>query len=595
MLTNLRRRTRLIMIIVAVGFIGGFLLGGTLCQVVKKRATGQKNRMIESGIVGTVGGHKITIDEYHNAKAYITDKYRQENQLRDLESEDYAQIEDKTWNFLISELTWGKLLKQTGIQTTKEEIIEIMKANPPEELRSNPQLLDSTGRFDQNKYLETMKNPRNQTYFTRYFQRLAEMLPKEKLRIDVLNSYRVTGLETDDALLGTNGHWKITSLYFGPQLLTQKIEPTDEEMLAYYQAHPDEFQVHEIRRIRYVKFPFRVTHEDSNDARELIDKASKELKTGESFNLTIVDFSNLVPETTSVLFDLSRLDKATQDKIGELKPGHYSKPYLTPDGWQIVMLDSLRHDTVALRRVLVRIKMGPDAVAAIRDSVRNFLEEVKVGDFDSVAKSMKLKARKAQPMIDRKPNLAGLDLSSPTRLTNWAKRARQGEVMDVPLRGPTGYYVFQLSHLEDAHILDYEHAKQRVSWRVRQAKEKEVWLAEAQQAFTEIRAGKTFEQYAKENPKVETATEEFDGIQTCLRRKGPEFAGTVLALDSGKTSGVIETNWGAFILRCDKLSKTGTLTAKQFSQQRYQQLSQQVLQGILKEPEIHDYRDPFAY
>ncbi len=595
MLTTLRKRTRLIMIIVAVGFIGGFLLGGTLCQVIQSRVSGEENRFLAKGIIGQVGDHKITTNEYRNAVAYTTDKYREENQLRDLTNEDYAQIETRAWSFLISEITWGKLLQRCKVQISEQEIIEIMKANPPEELRTNPELLDSAGNFDQDKYLEVMNNPQNQAYFANYFRELAQMLPKEKFRIDVVNSYRVPGPEIAEALLVTNGQWKVTSLYFGPRLLTEKVEPTEEEVLAYYKAHLKDFRTRETRQLRYVKFPLAVSSEDSAEAEETIQRAFSQLEAGEEFNLTMLDYSDLKADTTSAFFLRERLDKATDTVISKLEPGRHSKPFLTDYGWQIVILDSVRQDSLALRRILVRVKMDAEAAAAVRDAVRDFIERTKEEDFDSVATNTDLTVMRARPMVDQKPNLAGLNLSSPSQLVNWAKQARQGQVMDAPVRGPDGFYVFELSELKPAETQEFEQAKDPASWRVRQEKEKQVWLAQANQVADEIRAGKNLEQYAAENENVELTSEEFSGLFDCRRRKGPEFAGTVLALEPGQTSGAIETNWGAFIIRCDSRQEAGTMTTQTFLQQRQQQIAQEVMQGLLKEPEIKDYRDPFGY
>ncbi len=583
------------MFIVALGFIGGFLLGGTLCQVISHRPSGKARDMAERGIVGEVDGQKITQEQYRAALAYTTERYKNENQLRDLTNEDYATIEQMSWERLVSDFTWSKLLQKTRVKTTEQEIIEIMKANPPEELRNNPQLLDDSGRFDREKYLAVMNNPQNRAYFTRYFRDLAEMLPKEKLRLDIMNSYRVTGAEIENALRAQNTVWHITSLYFGPRLVKEEYQPTDAEIEKYYRSHPDEFKTKEVRELRYVRFPFLVTAEDSANAQQQIQKAYQQLRGGESFNLTMLDFSNLAADTTPRPIPRSRLDARTDSVIRLLKPGQYSEPYLADYGWQIVMLDSISKESVALRRILVRIGMGADAVASTRDKVRDFIEQTKLVPFDTAATRAGLTVLRARPIVDRKPNLAGLDISSPSQLLDWALSAKEGTVMPEPVRGTYGYYVFELYKVKPAGIQKLEEAKEIIRWKLRQNREKEVWTEKTREALSQIKSGRTLEQLAEANPDIELKSERFAGITDARRRKGAEFAGALLALNPGQHSGVVETNWGAFIIRCDSLQETPVLARDQYYQQRIQQVGQELFQEFLEKPEVKDYRDPFSY
>jgi len=579
------------MLIVAAAFVAGFLMS-ELWNVIGRRGGRQQQ---DPNLIGVIGGRKITAEEYRNAVNYQTEKYKQENQLRDLSAGDYAQIQDRAWQFLVSELTWGKLFEQTKTRISQDEVLEIMKANPPEDLRDRPELKDSTGQFSRDKYVELMNNPQNQQYFAKYFQDLAEMLPKEKLRIDVVNSYRVTGAELAEALRDNNSIWKVTSLYFGPKLLTEKVEPTEAEARAYYEKHPDDFKGRDLRQMRYVKFPLFVTARDSADALEKIQAAYAQLQSGEDFNLTVMDFSNLVAETTATMVARSRLDAKTDTVLKSLKPGQYSSPFLADYGWQIVRLDSARTESVAVRRILIRVQIGEDAVASVRDSVQNFADRAKETDFDTLAVQLGLQVMRARPWVGGEPNFAGLDLASPTQLSDWAKKAKAGEVLAKPLRGQSGYYVFQMTEVKPANVQPFEEVKEAAMWRVRQEREKEVWLAKAKEAVEQLKAGKTFEQYAAENPNVEVQTEEVNGSFDARRRKGAEFAGAVAALDSGQMAGVIETNWGAFVIRCDGRTDSGQLASQQFTQQRQQQTGQELLQGLLKEPEIKDYRDQLGF
>jgi len=595
MLSDMRKRTRVVMLVVAVAFIVGFLLVPNLGQIWRA-LTGRGGRETQDthGYIGQVGKHNITPEEYRGAVSYMTDKYKSDNRLRDLSNEDYLAVEQQTWKFLLTELTWARVLKAGNVRVTQDEVMEIIKSNPPEELRSKPELM-TDGKFDQEKYLRIINASENRAYFAKYFRELLEMLPKEKFRIDVVNAYRVTNREAEDALSAANTKWKTTSLYFGAQVSKDKVEPPEAEVRAWYDAHKEDFRTKETRQLRYVIVPLAVTRDDSAGAKETVDRAYNQLLKGETFNLTMLDYSDLEGETLSIMIPRSQLDKPTDSALGRLKPGAFSLPFLTGYGWQIALLDSSRKDSVAFRRILVRVKMGAEALATARDSVRSFVDKAFTGKFDTVAAQFGLPVTPARPMVGGQENLAGLDLESPTQLVEWAKTAKQGRVFDRPQRGARGYYVFEMSEVKPAGVQEFEKVKMAASWRVRQDKEKQVWLAKAKEAFEAIKAGKSFEQYAQENPGVELQPEEFGGLLDCRRKKGPEFAGAVAALNPGEKYGVIAMSWGAFIVRCDERTPTKTLEPATYAEQRKQQAAQALMQEMLKQPEVKDYRDALAY
>jgi hypothetical protein len=591
MLSDMRKRVRVIMLIVAAAFVAGFLMG----EVWRMLATRGSQRTRDTrGYVGQVGKHNITPEEYRSAVSYMTDKYKNDNHLRDLSNQDYLTIEQQAWKFLVSELTWAKVLKAANIRVTEDEVVEIIRSNPPPELREKPELM-TDGKFDQQKYIQVMNAPENRNYFASYFRELVDALPKEKFRIDVVSAYRVTKPEIDDGLSAANSRWKTASLYFGPRSLKEKVEPSEAEARAWYDAHKDDFRTKEMRQLRYVLFPLTVSREDSAAAKEVIDRAYDQLLQGESFNLTVIDYSDLEGDTVPAMTPRAGLDKLTDSILSGLKPGKYSPPFLAGYGWQIVLLDSLDKDSVSFRRVIVRVKLGTEQLAAARDSVRSFFEATAHEKFDTVAARYGLTVQAARPLFGDQKELPGLPIENPTALIEWARAAKPGQVFDLPQRGPNGYYVFELAEVKPVGVQDFEKVKQAATWRARQEREKQAWLAVAGQALDAVKAGKSFEQYAQENPGVELQTEEFNGLADCRRKKGPEFAGALAALNPGEKCGPVEADWGAFIIRCDERTSTGTLDAAGYADQRIQQVAGSLMQEMLTEPDVRDYRNALAY
>jgi hypothetical protein len=589
MLSDMRKRVRVIMIVVAVAFIAGFLLS-ELWQLVGSRGSGRYQSPENSGLVGMIGKEKITIEQYRAAQSYLQDKYQKENRLRDLSNEDYAIIEQQVWSYITDQMMWGKITRDANIKITQEEILEIIKSNPPEQMRSDPNLM-TDGKFDPQKYMQVLNAPENREMVTKYFNELVDMLPKEKFRIDVINSYRVTNGEAQDGLTDANTTWKVSSLYFGAKALKEKVEPTEAEARAFYDSHKEDFEKKETRHLRFVTFPLRVAVQDSQDAKDLIDRAYAQLQKGESFNLTVLDFSDLTGDTNAVMFPRAQFDPKTDTMVSKLKPGAYSQPYLAGYGWQIVMLDSAKKDSVAIRRLLVRVKMGTEVIAAARDSVRAFLDQVKPGRFETLAQVFGLLVQQVPPWVVDQENIGGISVESPSQLVGWARTAKKGEIFVRPQRGADGYYVFELADIALGGIQDFEKVKAAASWRVRQEKEKALWTAMAGQAMEQVKTGKSLEQYAAENPGVELQSDSFTGLLDARRRRGPEFAGAVAALGPGEKYGPVLTNWGAFIVRCDARTPIAGADPQAWSDQRRQQVAQELMNTLLKPPVVKDYRD----
>ena len=76
MLSDMRKRVRVVMFIVAAAFIAGFLMS-ELWRMIGTR--GSRRGRDTHGFVGRVGDHNVTPEEYRAAVSYVTDKYKSDN------------------------------------------------------------------------------------------------------------------------------------------------------------------------------------------------------------------------------------------------------------------------------------------------------------------------------------------------------------------------------------------------------------------------------------------------------------------------------------------------------------------------------------
>ncbi|MGB9741851.1 MAG: peptidyl-prolyl cis-trans isomerase [candidate division WOR-3 bacterium] len=602
MLSTLRKRVKVVMIIVAAAFIAGFLMSEVWNLVRHHERPGTKN--IPPGVVGQVGDYKITTDEYRQVRQYIAGKYHQDSSFRDLTNEDESRIEHLTWNHLETELTWAKVFKQTRLDITEGELEWIISNYPPPQLQNHPDL-QTDGRFDTNKYRQALANPNNRQFFARYAREIYEQLRPQKLQLYVAGAIILPRNEVEQAVAQSNTVVSVTALYIGPTALKEEernYEPSTAELRRFYAEHRRDFQPkEEIRELKFVFFPFTITPEDTAAARARIDEAYRRLVAAspaslrDSFEMAGLMFGDYEPDTVAVAFTRSQFNPAVESIVRRLKPGSFTRPLSTGNGWQIILLDSARNDTFWVKRIRTRIKPDESRELALQDQIRTFMEQAAGGDFDSVAVRMNLMLGPSPARVLGRRKLSwSVEIYNPGELVAWAADAKPGEVMPVPMRGPYGYYVFKLARIVPVKPAPFEQVQEALKWRLRQEREKKLCAEIATAALASIRSGKTLEQYAAENQQVELIHEVINGSADMMARgrRGAEFVGAALALEPGQITGPIMTNWGYYIVRCDekRTNETPVLKPENYVQQKQQLLFQELWEKITEQPETKDWR-----
>ncbi|MEO0023388.1 MAG: peptidyl-prolyl cis-trans isomerase [candidate division WOR-3 bacterium] len=602
MLSTLRKRVKVIMIIVAVTFIAGFLMSEVWNLI--RRGDRKSRHSVPPGVVGQVGDYKVSLEEYRQVRQYIAGKYHKDSMFRDLTNEDETRIEHLAWNHLETELTWAKIFKQTKLDITEGELEWIISNFPPQGLLNHPDLM-TDGKFDTNKYRQALANPNNRPFFAQYAREIYEQLRPQKLQLYVAGAILVPRNEVEQTINLANTVATVTALYIGPTALSdseRSYEPSEAELRAYYNKHRRDFQPkEEIRELKFAFFPFTITPEDTQAARARIDEAYRRLlaaDTGglrDSFEMAGLMFGDYEPDTVSVAFTKEQFAPPVESIVRRLKPGSFTRPLATGNGWQIILLDSARNDTFWVRRIRTRVKPDEARELAIQDKIREFMEQTAAGEFDSVALRMNLMVGQTPArVVGRKRLNWSVQIYNPGELVAWAADAKVGEIMPIPMRGPYGYYVFRLERIVPTQPVPFEQVKEAVKWRLRQEREKKLCGEMAQAARQALKQGKSLEDYAAQNPRVELIHEVVNGTTDIMARgrRGAEFVGAALALEPGETAGPIMTNWGYYIIRCDskQANERPVLNRENYVQSRQQTLFQELWDKITEQPETKDWR-----
>ncbi|MBM3314648.1 hypothetical protein FJY71_02235, partial [candidate division WOR-3 bacterium] len=502
MLSTLRKRVRVIMFVVAGTFVAGFLLG----EVWRLLATQRRDRGgTKPGVAGEVGRREVSLEEYRYNRELMARKYQGDSLFRDMTTDDEARIDMLTWSTLSSELVWAELLRESKLRVTEGELDWLMVRFPPEWLRNRPELL-TDGQFDTAKYVQLLQNPENRMVFADYARDLYQQLRQQKLQIYAASAIRPVSGEIEDALRQANSVRYVTWLQFSGRSADAPAAPTDAEAREYYRTHPDEFSIpKEVREVRFAYFPLRMTARDSAAARERMELAHARLRGAadtaslrDSFDMAMFTDSDFLPETSSVRVLRTEMEPAAESAVRRLSPGGYTQPVPGQYGWQIVRLDSTRADTFWVRRIRSRVRADNAAEIALGDTVRQFIDAARTFGPESAAAQTGVPVTPMPLMlVDGRLTQQSVQFYAPGQLEEWARQAGPGDVMEVPLRGPGGMYVFMLADVKPAGVRPWDaQVQQAAAWRLRQEQDKQAWTLQAAAAIEEIRAGKPLEQYA---------------------------------------------------------------------------------------------------
>jgi parvulin-like peptidyl-prolyl isomerase len=151
MLKALRERTKVILWIVIVGFVGFiFAVWGAGLTSSRKRSS--------DVVVGTVDGQRIEYDSFNRAYRRSLAAARRSAPEAYSDEQLTRRVLDDTWNDFLSGVLLRREVKREGIKVFDKELLEHILRNPPEMLREH-EALQTNGVFDQAKYLAALRTP----------------------------------------------------------------------------------------------------------------------------------------------------------------------------------------------------------------------------------------------------------------------------------------------------------------------------------------------------------------------------------------------------------------------------------------------------
>jgi peptidyl-prolyl cis-trans isomerase D len=564
----MRSSAKYIWLIVAVLFVGGFLLYTTSGLSSRTPATA-------STAIAKVNGREITVIEWQR----ILSQREQETTQRlgrQLTLDERAQLEQNVFDEVVNNMLLDEELDRRHIRVTDAELIDAVRNSPPQDLMNAPQL-QTDGRFDQQKYLRFLTSPmaKEQGFLNSLEAMYRQEIPREKLFEQIAAGVYVTDQQLWSLWRDTHDSARISFVRFTPDSAAEaSITVSDAEMHTYYDHHHEDLTRKGQAAVSLVMLPRTITHVDSAATLAHLLALRHEIEGGAKFEDVAKRESN---DSASAVAGGSlgwgkhgRFVPQFESAAWALKPGEISAPVLTPFGYHLVKMDKRQGDSAQFSHILLRIQQSDSSAARINaraDSLeRTGAQAESPGQFDHAIKAIGLTASTVHATEGIPLFWNGHQVPS---VASWAfGGAKVGESSEL-FEAPDGFYLARLDSLTPGGLPSFADAKPTLKRLVAQQKARDALVVSARRVAAQAAAA-SLEQAAKSAnlPVVTSPVFTPTSYVPDLGRMN-EVIGAAFALPVGAVSDPIETPTDVVVLRVDRrVPADSAVWAKQKDTQR---------------------------
>jgi parvulin-like peptidyl-prolyl isomerase len=560
---------------VAIVFLVGFVFLSDGLKVGKGNGA-------KANIAGEINGEKVSYEVYNRYVTQLAEMERARFQRDELSTADYDRIESQAWDGIVSDLLVRQEAQKLGIHAQDEEIVATLSNNPPSWVRQ--QFIDKQGQFDAASFQAALNDP-NYNWGPAE-QSLRSALPSIKLEKMVRARAAVS---EDDVRREYARHNQKTRVHYvgvaWPSIDIGAWTPGDADMKDFYDKHPERFQRGETVTLELLKIAKTPSATDEADAMEDAQGILDEEKKGETF-ASLAEVYSEDTQTASRGGDLGWIDpkvmpEPLQSAARALQVGQTSAPLRTERGLFILHADSIvarpAGNEVRLRQIFLKPKLSGDTLDSLRTKVLTAGQKAKK-DFAGAAAELGVTPQKLDP-IENLGFIPGVGFAK--RLVDWAFTAAPGAVSD-PVGTDDALLIARLVEKHPKGPRAFDEVKDQVRYAVLEQRRKDQARAKLEAVVAATKAGQPLDAAAKaaglkvEEPAPFTF---YDNVATVGGSN--EFTAVATTLEPGKTSDVVETPSGSYVIQ--------VLARDPFDENAYKLEREREYMGLLSRRESEVY------
>ncbi len=543
MMKAMRQMTKSIMWIVLAAFLGTIIFAWGMEFTAKQS---QKR-----GIVGVINGKGVDIATFQRAFQMNLNKVSQDFQ-QEISDDLAKKVRDNTWENFIFEKLLSDEIQKRGIELTNQEVYEYLKRFPPEEIRQADVFQTEDGRFDYQKYLQALADPRipwGQVEAT-----IRPQLKLAKLQALIGGLIRVSEEEVREFWRDENQKVKVNYVFVSPaQFNPELVTVSSDEMRSFYESNLDLFKFRERAQLDYVLLPIQASSQDEDKVRAEILEIKELIDEGEDFAGLAEEYSQ-DEGTASKGGDLGWFGKGDMVEPFEeaafgLKKDEVSDPVKTRFGWHIIKLTDRKkekgEEKINASHILLKVRPSQETIEIIKSDAEYFAERAKKRGFAQIAEEESLKIDQT-PLFQEDDFIPGL-IGANRQATEFAFQHKVGEVSD-PVETNRAFYIFHVAKRVPPGTQSLDEVKETLVQKVREEKRKELAFQRTEEIQKEALKEKDLKKGAKKFDQEVKVTDEFTR-NSYFPQFTPEVVGAAFALTpSHKISPAVETEKGGYVL-----------------------------------------------
>jgi peptidyl-prolyl cis-trans isomerase D len=598
MLRTMREKTKIIMLILSVAFVGWLVFD--VGMGVTGRGPGQSGRD-----VGSVNGAPIRYQEWAQAYQAASEQEREQNPGQTMTREEQKALEDQAFEQLVEAQMLQDEYRRRGISVTPQEIVDAARRYPPQEI-TGAKDFQTDGRFDPQKWDRFLSSAADPAFLEALEARYRTELPRMKLLEEVTSDIYVPDTKLWTIYRDRHDSVTVRALVIRPDqaVADASVQITEQDLRAYYDAHKDDLRVPERAYLSYVgiiKLPQPV---DSAAAMVRARAVRDSILHGadfaamartESADSTTREQGGLLPT-----FGHGQMAPAFEQAAFRAPIGRVSEPVVTPFGIHLIDVEKRTRDSVTARHILIPIERTGarlDTLEARADSLdRLAAEQTDPSVLDSAARVMSLGIQRAGPLYKGQPVVLGRYRIPDVGV--WAFEAKPGETSQV-IETSGAFYLFRLDSLIPAGVPPFPDVEPQVRLAVLRQKKRAAAEAIALDAQRRLNGGQTLDQVASAmrlpietiGPFARTSAVDVLGTAT-------EAVGVAFRLRVGERSGLLSSPQAFFFIEPTRRVRADSAAWEaQKEQQRIQVIGaarqvrvQAFLEALRREAKVVDNR-----
>ncbi len=596
MMKQMRKATKLVMWFVVVAFVGTIIFAwGMEFSAKSKRG--------KEGVIATVNDQDImavSFDRLLQQRVQETEKSYGEVTDQMLKS-----LRDQTFIEVVEQALLQQEAQKRKLTVSDKEIFEFLRRNPPREFLE-AQVLQTDGKFDYNKYLQLLADPRfDWSAFEVYVR---STLAQIKLQEMVIGMARVTPEEVKRDFLERETKLAVRYIMVPASGFETQVQVSQSDIKNYYEQNKEKYKDEPRASLTYVIFPKTAAAEDEEKIKNQLLDLRKQILEGTDFKEVAIDNSQ-DPGTVSLGGDLGwfssgAMVKPFEEALLKLKPGEISEPVRTNFGWHLIKLSETKKEKGVQKfhasHILLSLKPSPETLAKIKAQAEEFASQSKKAGFEKLASEKKLSIA-STGFFNRNAFLKDFGTNSPAHA--FAFQGKAGEISPV-LETANNYVVCKLVEQKPAGVKSLAEMENYIAKELNAKKTLDLAYQKAQNIFAEIKSGKKLDEVAQTHQLKVSHTGTFTAVDANVSGVGnaPEFQGAAWALtETDRISKPVRGKFGVYIIELvsKQAPSDSVFLAQQDSlgaellQDKQSQIYTNWLNNLKRQAKIQDFREQF--